>query len=127
MLFKPAFLDDVLSGRKTQTVRLKQPRLKLGKSYAVQTSFRSPALGRVRITGIRRGSLRRLTRADLDAEGWAGKKRAEFERSFAEINHFRPDGMSPADWDRMRDTPLWVIDFEPAPNPESPGAEPARA
>ena len=113
MLFKPAYLDDVLSGRKTQTVRLKQPRLKVGKTYAVQTSFRSRALGRIRVTGVRQSTLRGLTRNDLDAEGWPGRPRVEFERSFAEINHFGPDTMSGADWERLRDTPLWVIDFEP--------------
>ena len=116
MLFKTAYLDDVLSGRKTQTVRLKQPRLRVGRTYAVQTSFRSPAQGRIRITGLRPGSLRGLTRADLDAEGWRGRPRAQFERTFADINHFRPATMSDADWERLRDTPLWIIDFEPAPD-----------
>ena len=113
MLFKAAYLDDVFSGRKTQTVRLKQPRLTVGRTYAVQTSFRSRALGRIRITGIRRGNLRSLTRTDLDAEGWAGHPRRDFEYIVAEINHFKPDRMSEADWDRLRDTPLWIIDFEP--------------
>lgn len=114
MLFKAAYLDDVLSGRKTQTVRLKQPRLRVGRTYAVQTSFRSPSRGRIRITGLRAGSLRGLSRADLDAEGWPGRPRAEFERTFATINHFRPETMSDEDWEQLRDTPLWIIDFEPA-------------
>ncbi len=115
MLFKPAYLDDVRSGRKTQTVRLKRPRLTVGRTYAVQTSFRSRALGRVRITGVRPGTLRGLTRTDLDAEGWPGRPRHEFERAVAEINHFGPERMTDADWERLRDTPLWIIDFEPAP------------
>lgn len=109
------YLEDVLSSRKTQTVRLKQPRVTVGKTYAVQTSFRSPALGRIRVTGVREGTLRGLTRGDLDAEGWPGRARADFERSFAEINHFGPETMSAAEWERLRDAPLWVIDFEPSP------------
>ena len=131
MLFKPDSLQDVLNARKTQTVRLKQPRLRIGKTYAVQTSFRSPSQGRIRITGLRRGTLRALDDADLAGEGWAGR-RADFEQYFAQVNHFAPKTMSPDDWEQLRDTPLWVIDFEPAPNPESAGPQsdntgPARA
>ena len=105
----------MLSGRKTQTARLKQPRVRVGQSYAVQTSFRSPALGRIRVRAVRQSTLRGLTRADLDAEGFAGRPAADFERSFAEINHFGPDTMTPEDWELLRDTPLWIIEFEPAP------------
>lgn len=123
MLFKRANLDDVLSGRKTQTLRLKQPRLHVGRTYAVQTSFRSPALGRIRILAVRQGTLRGLTRADIDAEGFPGRPAADFERSFAEINHFRPDTMTDDDWQRLRDTPLWIIQFEPASNSDTPDSD----
>ena len=64
MLFKKAFVDDVLAGRKRQTVRLKPPRVKPGRSYAVQTSYYAASLGRIRVTGVRASTLRRLSRAE---------------------------------------------------------------
>lgn len=122
MLFKKEWVDDVLSGRKRQTVRLRQPRLQVGRSYAVQTSYRSRGLGRIRITAIRRSTLRDLTKDDLAAEGWGGRSREAFERYFAQVNHLRPERMTAREWKALRARPLWYIDFEPAPDGERPAA-----
>ena len=37
MLFKKEWLEAALAGHKTQSVRLKQPRMTVGYTYAVQT------------------------------------------------------------------------------------------
>lgn len=118
MLFKKEWVEAVLTGRKTQSVRLKQPLMTVGRTYAVQTSFRSTSLGRIRVTGIRPCSLAELPDRDVVSEGWTASKRSEFERYFAETNHFDPDAMDDEDWRGLRARRLWCIDFEPAPDSE---------
>ena len=117
MLFKKDWVDAVLDGRKRQTVRLKQPRLKVGRTYAVQTSYYSPAVGRIRVTAIRQCTLGSLTAADIRAEGWPARSRHDFDAYFATINHFKPDTMTADDWRKLRAKPLWCIDFQPASEP----------
>ena len=111
MLFKPEWVEAVLRGKKRQTVRLKQPRVKVGGSYAVQTSFRSPAVGRIRVTGVRQVRLQDLSATDVKAEGF--RTRREFERYFAKVNHFHPEAMGPREWEALRERTVWRIDFEP--------------
>lgn len=118
MLFKKEWVKAVLAGRKTQSVRLKQPHMSVGRTYAVQTSFRSTSVGRIRVTGIRLCSLAQLADRDIVAEGWPASKRREFERYFAETNHFDPDAMDAEEWRRLRARRIWCIDFEPAPDSE---------
>lgn len=113
MLFKAEWVQAVLRGQKRQTIRLKPPRVRVGRTYAVQTSFRGRAQGRIRVTEVRRCTLRGLTPHDLQLEGWAGRSRPEFERYFAAINHFDPDTMPARDWAALRSRSLWCIEFEP--------------
>lgn len=120
MLFKKDWVDAVLSGRKRQTIRLKRPRVRVGRTYAVQTSFRSRGVGRIRVVGVRECRLADLSAADLRREGWSGRSRAEFESYFAEINHFEPQRMTSDDWDALRRRPLWCIDFEPVDEGDAP-------
>ena len=115
MLFKKEWVEAVLAGRKRQSVRLKQPRMTVGRTYAVQTSFRSTSVGRIRITGVRACTLAELADQDIVAEGWPASERNEFERYFAETNHFDPDSMDAAEWRALRARRIWCIDFEPAP------------
>jgi hypothetical protein len=122
MLFKKEWVDAVLDGRKRQTVRLKQPRLKIGRTYAVQTSYYSPARGRIRIIAIRQCTLSSLTDADIRAEGWPAESRDDFETYFAQINHLKPATMTARDWRGLRTQPIWCIDFEPDTPP--PSAQP---
>ena len=119
MLFKKEWVEAVLAGRKTQPVRLKQPRMTVGRTYAVQTSFRSTGVGRIRVTGIRACTLAELADQDIVAEGWPASKRSDFERYFAETNHFDPDSMDADKWRALRARRIWCIDFEPAPDSES--------
>lgn len=114
MLFKPEWVQAVLHGQKRQTIRLKQPRVRVGHTYAVQTSYRGRAQGRIRVTAVRRCTLRGLTPRDLKLEGWAGRSRAEFERYFAAVNHLDPDTMTARAWNALRARSLWCIEFEPA-------------
>jgi len=119
MLFKKDWVDAVLTGRKRQTIRLKQPRVKVGRTYAVQTSYYSPALGRIRVTAVRQCTLASLTATDIRAEGWPTTSRPDFEIYFAQVNHFKPESMTARDWRALRARPLWCIDFEPATPPDS--------
>ena len=122
VLFKQDVVADVLADRKRQTVRLKRPRVSVGRSYAVQTSYYSPSLGRVSVTGLRPCTLADLTRRDIDLEGWQGRPHKEFERYFAEINHFEPSTMSAVAWKALRARKIWCIEFEP----ETAAATPAK-
>lgn len=114
MLFKPEWVQAVLRGQKRQTIRLNPPRVRVGRTYAVQTSYYGRAQGRIRVTAVRRCTLRDLTARDRKLEGWAGRARAEFERYFATTNHLDPDTMTARDWERLRARSLWCIEFEPA-------------
>ena len=102
MLFKPEWVQAVLRGQKRQTIRLKQPRVLVGRTYAVQTSFRGRAQGRIRVTDVRRCTLRDLTARDLKLEGWASRSRTEFERYFATTNHLDPDTMPARAWNALQ-------------------------
>ena len=74
------------------------------------------------MTGLRPCTLAELTRRDIDREGWKGRPRKEFERYFAEVNHFEPDSMSAAAWKKLRAGRIWCIEFEPE-KPASAGAK----
>jgi hypothetical protein len=106
MLFKQELVADVLAGRKRQTVRLKRPRVSVGRSYAVQTSFYSPSVGRITVTGVLPCTLGGLMRRDVDLEEWKGRPRQEFEQYFAEVNHFESEAMSTAAWKKLRARPI---------------------
>lgn len=122
MLFKPEWVADVLGGRKRQTLRVRKPRVSVGRTYAVQTSYYSKAVGRIRVTDVRQTTLAEMTDADVVAEGWRSGERDQFERYFAEVNHFEPDTLDADGWAELRRRPFWLIDFEPAPD-----ATPSRA
>ena len=114
MLFKEPWVPDVLAGRKRQSIRTRQPRMKVGNTYAVQTSYYSKSLGRIRVTDIRPCTLATLSEADIEAEGWAVEARDDFERYFAEVNHSDPAAMTAKAWAAFRRRKIWCIDFEPA-------------
>jgi len=48
-------------------------RWEVGKTYAVQPARGQPAIGRIRITGIREQDVREISDADVRAEGFASK------------------------------------------------------
>ena len=113
MLFKKEWVNAVLNGRKSQSIRVKKPRVKIGRSYAVQTSYYSKSLGRIQIIDVRPCTLGSLTDEDIHAEGWHPKSRRKFEMYFAEINHMKPETMTKKDWNSLRNQTLWCITFKP--------------
>jgi hypothetical protein len=136
MIFKQ--WKDVLAGRKTQTRRVVKPgevlrgdavygatgRLKweVGREYAVQPKRGEAAVGRMRLTAIRREPVQAMTLEDALAEGifesWPGGPSwyDGADRAYrGAINAYR------ALWDAINDRPglrwednpqVWVLTFE---------------
>lgn len=70
MQFKREMVELVLSGKKTQTRRLKPPRHKVGSIQPVQCGYRDKARAHIRILDVRRQRLGDVTHAEADAEGF---------------------------------------------------------
>jgi len=133
--------EKVLAGQKTQTRRIVKPehwefcdgpelaidtvfygtRIKwqVGRTYAVQPGRGKPAVGRIKITAIRKERVQDITEADAVAEGFAGlcgygvymEPRDHFFEAWNEINN-RPGC-------RVEDKPaVWVLELEQVPEPE---------
>lgn len=113
MLFKQELVANVLADRKRPTVRLNCPRVSVGHSYAVQTSFYSLSIERITVTDMLTYTLGGLTQRDVDLEGWKNRPRQEFEQYFAEVNHFELEMMSAAAWKKLRARPIWCVEFKP--------------
>lgn len=120
MLFKQTLAEKIINGQKTQTRRLckdgenwrkasddgiatvfdKDGRIKwqVGRDYAIQTKRGGKAIGRFRITDIRREIVAQISDDDAKAEGFAGRN--EFFGAW--------------DWINGSDTTnqyCWVIEF----------------
>lgn len=99
----------VVDGTKTQTRRIKKKdehfedgrvftfdtysfkertRWEVGKTYAVQSGRGKPAIGRIRITGIREQDVREISDADVCAEGFVFNK-ADFLKTWTQM-HDKP-------------------------------------
>ena len=70
MQFKRAMLNLVMSGDKTRTFRLKEPRYKVGSTQAVQCGYRDKAHGRIEILSIEQQRLGDVTQVQAEAEGF---------------------------------------------------------
>lgn len=80
LLFKPEFVDLILSGRKTQTRRVhKRPR-RVGSIHNCQINFDSKPFCRVLITRVRHQMLCDISEADILKEGF--NSRGEFFKFF---------------------------------------------
>jgi hypothetical protein len=81
LLFKKKFLDDIRSGRKTQTIRLwKYRRMKAGQRSYI------PGIGYIRVTLVEKVELAELTDDDAVPDGFetADALRAEIENLYAD-------------------------------------------
>lgn len=120
MLFRHLLAEMILAGKKTQTRRLckdgenwqifppipatvldKNGRIKWqeGRDYAIQTKRGGKAIGRFRVTNIRREIVAQISNEDAKAEGFAGRN--EFFVTWDSING--------ADTSNQY---CWVIEFE---------------
>ena len=81
LLFKKKFLDDIRSGRKTQTIRLwKYRRMKTGQRSYI------PGVGYIRVTLVEKVELSELTDEDAIPDGFqtADALRAEIDTLYAD-------------------------------------------
>ena len=111
MIFQETWRQ-VLAGRKTQTrrvVKAGQPcRWVVGKTYAVQPARTQRAVGRIRITDVRRERLGDITPSDARAEGFDTID--EFVQTWTRLHgRFDPEVI------------VWVVTFEPVEPEEGAG------
>lgn len=111
----------------------------VGKSYAVQPGRGKPAIGRIRITGIRREDVRDISDEDTHAEGF--DSREAFWDTWVSMHDksWHKEFCYAADYGRLRkygfyDRPAerydaWVITFtaEPLAQPTAPGGDASSA
>lgn len=75
MLFSREHVTLIRRGMKTQTRRLKRPRVVVGRSYPIQTRlFRRQRLGRIRVLALYRERLAGLSTSDARREGYRTRK-----------------------------------------------------
>ncbi len=95
-------LEQVLSGRKTQTRRPIRPYrrfvYRVGKTYAVQPGRGERAVARIEVLAVRKQPLGEITRAEAVAEGCANL--ASFRKLWTE----KHGGFDP-------DEVVWVMEF----------------
>ena len=73
MIFRPELVPLVLDGRKTQTRRLGVFEYTPGRDYAVQPGRGKHAVGRIKVTAVRRERLGDISQADALREGFASR------------------------------------------------------
>lgn len=102
-------LEQVLSGKKTQTRRRIKPDKKfiyrVAKTYAVQPKRGQPAVARFEVTAIRKQCLGEMSHEEALAEGFASV--ADYQKLwFKQYGSFEPD------------EEVWVIEFKLLPRDE---------
>lgn len=97
MIFQHTY-ERVLSGEKTQTRRLRPPRVAVGRSYAVQPGRGKKSVGRIIVTDLWQQRLGDISDDDARAEGYWNRE--EFFDSWRRIHHaFDPSAQ------------VWVVEF----------------
>ena len=99
MLFKPRFIEPILSGQKTQTRRKGKKRWNVGAIHQCRTSRFGEPFAHVKILDVRRERLGKISPADAHAEGF--KDNFAFWDAWAEIH----GGMNGSE-------EVWVVEFE---------------
>lgn len=99
MLFKKEFIPFILSGRKTQSRRLKKPKVKAGELCEFRSGRRrEDAFALAEILDLRCERLSEISEEDVRAEGMNSKE--EFLRKFREIYKLSEE-----------DPEVWVVKF----------------
>jgi len=99
LLFKRQFISKIREGTKTQTRRLKQPNLKIGKAYYLRSSYRSVLPEKILITDIFQQFLGDITKEDIINEGFHTEE--EFINIWQEIyGSYKTDDL------------IWVVEFK---------------
>ena len=98
LLFKKQFINKIREGTKTQTRRLKQPKVKIGKTYKLRQDYRTHLPDRIRITDIYQQYLGDMTEEDIKNEGFI--KNEEFTQTWTQIyGTYDPEEF------------IWVVEF----------------
>ena len=99
LLFKRQFISKIREGTKTQTRRLKQPKLRIGKAYCLRSSYRSVLPEKILITDIFQQFLGEITMEDIQKEGFHTED--EFIEIWREIyGSYKADEL------------IWVVEFQ---------------
>ncbi|MCW4011935.1 MAG: ASCH domain-containing protein [Candidatus Bathyarchaeota archaeon] len=99
LLFKRQFINKIRSGAKTQTRRLKQPRLKIGKKYNLRENYRTTLPDKIFIVDIYQQYLGDITLDEVKREGF--KTKTEFINIWTEIyGEYDPEMY------------IWVVEFQ---------------
>src|SRR3989344_8802742 len=85
MIFSERSIALIMAGKKTQTTRLKEPRVKVGGIYSIKRNwFRKENFGRIRVISKEQTTLKRFSASDLKREGY--KNLATFKEALEKIN-----------------------------------------
>jgi hypothetical protein len=99
LLFKRLFISKIREGFKTQTRRLKKPRLTLGKIYNLRENYKSVLPDKILITDLFQQFLGEISQEDIHKEGFESKQ--QFIEVWTEIyGYYDPNDL------------IWVIEFQ---------------
>ena len=93
LLFKRQFISKIREGKKTQTRRLKQPRLKIDKTYQLRENYQSVLPDKIHVIDIFQQYMGEITPEDV--------KKEEFIKTWTDIyGYYDPHEF------------IWVIEFQ---------------
>ena len=105
LLFKKQFISKIRENKKTQTRRLKQPRVKIGKTYSLRSSYTKILPEKILITDIFQQYLGEISQEDIRKEGFEDLN--EFKDIWREIyGNYDPEEL------------IWVVEFQYVENTE---------
>jgi len=105
LFFKKQFITKIREGKKTQTRRLKQPRIKIGKTYNLRSSYTRVLTEKILITDIFQQYLGEISVEDIRKEGFDSL--TEFINIWCEIyGNYDPEEI------------IWVVEFQYVGNTE---------
>lgn len=99
LLFKKHFIKNIRNGTKTQTRRLKPPRVKVGKSYNLRQNYRDQLPDKIMILDVFQQTLGSLSEKDAYCEGFS---------SVLDFNQFWADIYGSYDPHAY----IWVVEFQ---------------